>query len=383
MLDIINRVYNSLYPTEVPKAPSPIRFGILGAAMIAPLALVTPAKTHPEVVLKGIAARDRKRAEEFAKSYGVERVYDTYDEMLKDPEIDVIYNPLPNMLHYEWTMKALAAGKHVLCEKPMADSPDEVRQMFELAEEKGLVLLEAVHYRFHPAAQRAKAIIESGELGAVTSMEVTFQLPGGFIREGDIRYSFKLGGGAMMDPGCYPISIMRFLIGAEPTAVLAASHEPPFFPVDAKIDQRVTAALSFPNDITASLNVNLSRGFYCGVIPRPPNIRAIIKCMEGELELTNFIFPSVYHNIYVRPKGKAARTEKAYTFRDCGVDAKGEDWWTTFRYQLEAFVDHLKGRTPQAWVSKDDSIANMQWVENVYVKGGYGPRQRSEFKFTA
>ncbi|TRM56690.1 hypothetical protein BD626DRAFT_517994 [Schizophyllum amplum] len=384
MLDTVRRIYKSLYPTEVPKAPAPIRFGILGAAAIAPLALVIPAKSHPEVVLKGVAARNRARAEKFAKTHGIERVYDTYDELLQDPEIDAVYNPLPNGLHYEWTMKALAAGKHVLCEKPMANTAEEVREMFALAEEKNLVLLEAFHYRFHPSSQRAKAILDSGELGAIKSTEVFFTMPSGFVPKNDIRYVWSLGGGVLMDPGSYAINIARYLTGADPTTVLAASHEPPPFPTDGPVDQRTTASLAFPHDATALFHLDFARPLRWGLIPHMPEFRALVKCDEGEVELTNFVFPSMYHNIYVRPKGKAARTEKAYTFSASGVDsAPGEDWWMTYRYQLEAFVHKLKGRPPQTWVSKEDSIANMQWIENVYEKGGYGARPRSEFKLSA
>ncbi|KAL1714208.1 hypothetical protein EV715DRAFT_295380 [Schizophyllum commune] len=380
----ILRVYKNFYPPEVPKAPSPIRFGILGAAAITPPALVIPAKSHPEVVLKGVAARDRTRAEAFARTHGVERVYDSYEDLLADPDIDAVYNPLPNTLHYEWTMRALAAGKHVLCEKPMANTAEEIREMFAFSEEKGLVLLEAFHYRFHPAGQRAKAILESGEIGHIKSADFQFMLPTGFIRQGDIRYSYSLGGGAMMDIGCYGMHLFRYLIGANPTSVLAAAHSPPPFPADPLVDHRTTAALAFPNDVTASLTVDYARPLRWGFLPHLPNFRAIVRCEAGELEIVNFSFASLWHYIQVRPKGagKKERTEKAYTFRESGVEAKGEDYWMTFRYQLEAFVDEIKGRKPQTWITKEDSISNMEWIEKVYVKGGYGPRPRSTFKFS-
>ncbi|KAL1719087.1 hypothetical protein EV715DRAFT_272898 [Schizophyllum commune] len=391
MFALLSRLYKIFYPPVVPKAAAPIRFGILGAAAIAPPALVLPAKSHPEVVLKGVAARDRSRAEKFAREHGVEKVYDSYEasltssplDLLNDPEIDAIYNPLPNGLHYEWTMRALAAGKHVLCEKPMADTAEEVREMFALAEQKNLVLLEAFHYRFHPAAQKAKAILESGELGAVQSTEIQFQLPPGIIKAGDIRYDLALGGGVMMDVGCYAMNILRFLTGAEPTAVLAAAHEPPPFLADPKIDHRSTAALAFPRDVTGSLSVDFGRRKIWGFIPPLPNIRAIVRCAGGELELVNFVFPTVWHYIQVRPKVGAQRTEKAYTYKEAGMEGKGEDWWLTYRYQLEAFVDALKGRKPAHWISKEDSISNLTWIEEVYKKTGYGPRPRSEFKLTA
>lgn len=141
--------------------------------------------------------------------------------MLDDPEVDVIYNPLPNGLHFEWTMKALKAGKHVLLEKPATDTADEATQIYALAERKGLVVLEAFHYRsglassyrsflrtnrhhlsFHPAIQRVKAILDSKELGAIKSISAALTAPSGTAKEDDIRWNYELGGGSTMDPGC-------------------------------------------------------------------------------------------------------------------------------------------------------------------------------------
>lgn len=126
----------------------PLRFGILGAAKIAPAALIRPAVSHPDVEVYAIAARDLQRAQEYARKHGIPKVHTTYDALIHDPDVDVVYNPLPNGLHYEWTMKSLEAGKHVLLEKPAANTAEETKEMFDLAEKKGLVLLEAFHYRY-------------------------------------------------------------------------------------------------------------------------------------------------------------------------------------------------------------------------------------------
>lgn len=182
----------------------PIKFGILGAAAIAPAALISAAKSHPEVVVYAIAARDKNRAAAFAKKHSVSKVYggpSGYQELLDDPEVQVVYNPLPNSLHYEWTMKALLAGKHVLLEKPSSSTAEETRKMFEFAEIKGLVLLEAFHYRFHPAIQRVKAIIDSGELGAIKHISPNLAVPKVWSSK-NIRFNYALAGGALMDMGC-------------------------------------------------------------------------------------------------------------------------------------------------------------------------------------
>ncbi|GLB41844.1 putative oxidoreductase family, NAD-binding Rossmann fold [Lyophyllum shimeji] len=361
-----------------------LKFGILGAANIAPVALIAPAKNHPETVVYAVAARDKARAEAYARKHGIEKVHRTYQELLDDPNVDVIYNPLPNGLHYEWTTKALAAGKHVLLEKPSASTAEETRKMFDLAEKKGLVLMEAFHYRFHPAIQRVKAIIDSGELGAIKHISAVLALPKGIIRSDDIRYKYELGGGALMDMGCYTINFIQYLSSSNPVSVLSATHAlhvPPSAPKDFKptVDRGTTASLALPNNATASLKADLSMPFRFGLIPPMPQVRGTVTCEGGEIELFNFVMPTLYHSLKVTPKQGKARVEKVYSFADAKMEGKGEAWWTTYRFQLEAFVDRLKGRTPQTWVDKEDSIANMECIEQIYEKTGLGSRPKSDF----
>jgi predicted dehydrogenase len=140
----------------------PLRFGILGAALIAPDALIKPAQIVDDAEVVAIVARDPARAREFAKKHGIARVLNSYDDAINDSAIDVIYNPLPNSLHREWTIRALRAGKHVLCEKPLASNAAEAEQMARTAAETGKFLGEAFHYRYHPLADRIRAIIGGG-----------------------------------------------------------------------------------------------------------------------------------------------------------------------------------------------------------------------------
>ena len=135
---------------------TPLRFGILGAARIAPMALIQPARRVPEAQVVAIAARDGAKARAFAAKHGIPRVHESYDALLADPELDAIYNPLPNGLHCEWTIRALRAGKHVLCEKPIASNASEAQQMADAARETGRVLVEAFHWRYHPLAKRVR-----------------------------------------------------------------------------------------------------------------------------------------------------------------------------------------------------------------------------------
>ncbi len=150
---------------------SPLRIGLLGAARIAPFALLSPARQVPQVQVAAIAARDSERAGAFAKKHGVPRVLGSYAALIDDPAIDAIYNPLPNALHAEWTLRALAAGKHVLCEKPFTANAAEAERVAEAAAGAGRVCMEAFHYRYHPLAEHIVALVRSGELGAVRRIE--------------------------------------------------------------------------------------------------------------------------------------------------------------------------------------------------------------------
>ncbi|KAJ7491898.1 NAD(P)-binding protein [Mycena latifolia] len=371
---LVSRIRTAGNPPVAQPLPesAPLKFGILGAASIAPDALITPAKSHPEAVVYAVAARNHDRAAAFAKKHGIAKVFggpNGYQELLDDPEIDVVYNPLPNGLHYEWTMKALAAGKHVLLEKPAANTADDTRKMFEFAESKGLVLLEAFHYRFHPAVLRVKAILDSGELGAVTRTSTTLTLPRGMFKASDIRFDYALGGGALMDAGCYTVNAMRFFAGAAPTAVQSVTQ-----PLAApRVDRATTANFALASGATGTVHCDLA-ATALGIIPVIPDLRAAITCEKGEIRFFNFVAPTLYHSITVLPTTGKKRVEKVYTFPELG-----QPWWTTYRYQLEAFVNKVKGRTPHAWVEKEDSVANMEAIEMVYAKSGLGVRPKSSY----
>jgi predicted dehydrogenase len=238
--------------------------------------------------------------------------------------------------------------------------------------------------RFHPAIQRVKAIIDSGELGAIKEVNAALAVPKGLFGEGDIRMDYDLGGGAMMDCGCqftlrlrsnpsyifaqgYPLSCVRYLASSNPNAVTSATAVR--FPKDPRIDIGTVAELTFPssnpggNPMKSTIKCSLSNSPRWGFIPKP-EIQTSAVCEGGTIEMFNFVMPVIYHYITVKPNGSVPRTEKVYAFK--GDNGKGEEWWTTYRYQLEAFVDKIKGRTPQTWMSAEDSIANMEWIERIY-----------------
>ena len=154
-----------------------VRIGILGAARIAPSAVIKPARNVAGATIGAVAARDRARAQEFATKHGIPNVRDSYEALISDPDLDAIYNPLPNGLHAEWTIAALEAGKHVLCEKPFTANAKEAEAVAAVAARTGLVVMEAFHYRYHPLAQRMRDIVDSGELGTIAPGRDVVVLP--------------------------------------------------------------------------------------------------------------------------------------------------------------------------------------------------------------
>ncbi|KAJ3979019.1 NAD(P)-binding protein [Lentinula detonsa] len=383
MLALISRVQNISNPPSSavqPKEKAALRFGCLGAAKIVPTALATPAKSHSDVVLYAVAAHDKVRAEEFARKYGFHKSYggpSGYQDLINDPEVDVIYNPLPNGLHFEWTMKGLEGGKHFLLEKPDTDTEDEARQIFALAQKKRLVVLEAFHYRFHPSIQRVKAILDSKELGEVKSISATLSAPEGTAKADDIWWKYELGGGSTMDPGSYTVNVLNYLASPSKLKSILSAFAKRYSsaPQHKQVDKEFTATVSIENDILGELFSNLNEWRILGIIPRFPKLKATVHCEGGTVEIFNFLIPHYYHYITVSSTGKQSRVEKAYKFTN---GSKGEEWWTTL--PLEAFVDKVRGRKPQTWVESQETITNMRLIEEIYAKDGFGSRPQSNYE---
>ncbi len=183
-----------------------LRIGVLGAAKIVPTALVNPARTNPDVEVAAVAARDPLRAAAFAAKHGIPTVHPTYEALLADASLDAVYIPLPNGLHGRWTIAALEAGRHVLCEKPFTANAVEAQLVADAAAASGLVVMEAFHWRYHPVAARMVEIMRSGELGELRHIETATCFPN--FKRHDIRWNPELAGGTLMDAGCY-VAIVR------------------------------------------------------------------------------------------------------------------------------------------------------------------------------
>ena len=322
-------------------ADGPLRIGILGAARIAPMALIAPARRNLEAAVVGVAARDTIRAAAFAAKHGIERVSTGYDELLADPGIDAVYNPLPNSLHARWTIRALEAGKHVLCEKPFSATVGEAEAMAQAATRSGRVLMEAFHYRYHPLFGRLRAIIAAGEIGTVRHLEATFCIP--LVRANDIRWRADLAGGALMDTGCYAVHLLRHLAQSEPEVRSARAKW-----TSGGVDRWLTAELAFPTGATARVT--------CGLLqPRLLSIRAGIVGTEGRIDVFNFVAPQFLHRLRVRTRA-GRRSERV-----AGSPS--------YDYQLRAFVAAVRtgGAIP---TGPADAIANMRVLAAIYAAAG-------------
>jgi len=193
-----------------------LHWGLLGTARIN-RALIPPLRASARNELVAVASRSIEKAEAYAKQRNIPRAFGSYEAMLADPDIDVIYNSLPNRLHAEWTIKAAQAGKHVLCEKPLAVTVDEVDAVRAAAEQAGVVVAEAFMYRHHPQTLKIKELVDSGAIGTLRLVRGSFTF--NLAREADVRLDPALSGGSIWDVGCYPIGYARFVVGAEPIEV--------------------------------------------------------------------------------------------------------------------------------------------------------------------
>jgi predicted dehydrogenase len=199
-----------------------LRVGVLSTANIARAAVVPALHACSDAEVVAVASRDAERARTFASEAGIPRAHGSYEALLDDDGVDALYVALPNALHEEWTVRALEAGKHVLCEKPLAPTAQACRRMGAAAERSGRVLMEAFMYRFHPRTRRAEAMVRDGRIGRLAHVDATFTFR---VRDpSNIRLSRELAGGALLDVGCYTVDVARRLVGRPARAVSAASR---------------------------------------------------------------------------------------------------------------------------------------------------------------
>ena len=323
-----------------------LRIGILGAARIAPTALVKPAGRTGRVVVTAVAARDRTKAEAFAKKHKIPRVLDSYAALIEDPEIDAVYNPLPNGLHGYWTIEAIKAGKHVLCEKPFTANADEARTVAAAANgTPGLIVMEAFHYQYHPLAKRLVEIVRSGELGNITDIDVAFSAP--LWRKGDIRYQLALAGGATMDMGCYPVSLLRLLAPGPRVINASAKLSSP------GVDRAMDAHFSLPDGGRAHIGCSM---FSSSIL----RMHVDVIGDNGKVSVFNPFGPQYGHRMKVTTTLGSRRERFSRK--------------ATYDFQLEAFVAAVEDGASIP-TTATDAIRTMELIDSIYLAAGLPARQ--------
>ena len=325
-----------------------IRIGILGAARIAPRGIVTPANALLGAEVVAIAARNPERAQDFAAQHSIPMAFGSYAELLANDDIDLVYVALPPSAHLEWCTAALAAGKHVLVEKPFASNARDAERMVAAARAAKRHLIEGFHYRFHPLFARALAALNNGEIGKIRRIEAVFNanLPD---TPGELRYVEALGGGALMDLGCYCMHWIRTVAGDEPSVVSASARC-----ATPGVDLDIDAELAFTNGPTATLACSMQSED--GGLSRYLRVHGD----SGMLELDNPVSPH---------SGSTLSIESASATMPEIVS--GGD--TTFHYQLQHVIDVIEGRA-EPLTGGDDAIGNMRAIDAIYRAAGLKPR---------
>jgi predicted dehydrogenase len=310
-----------------------MRWGLLSTANIN-RKLLAGAYGTDEATVVAVASRDRPRAERFAREHGIERAHGSYEALLEDPEVEAVYNPLPNSMHVPWTVRALEAGKHVLCEKPLSRHPAQVEAAFAAAEQQGRHLEEAFMWRHHPQARRLRELLDAGAVGRLAMVTASFSFP--LADVSDIRMQAGLDGGSLMDVGCYCVSGCRLVAGAEPLQVSAEQ-----LVSGDGVDVAFAGTLRFPGDVIGQ--------FHCGfAVGRRRHLEAIGD--EGSLFLAD-----PWHG---RPPGIELR-------RDGGVERIEVADADPYTHELVDFARAARGEAP-ALLGAADALAQARAIEALY-----------------
>jgi predicted dehydrogenase len=322
---------------------------VLGTAAIA-LGRVIPAMRASDAFeVVAIASRDAVRSRAAASAHGIARAHGSYEALLADPGVEAVYVPLPNHLHVEWTVRALEAGKHVLCEKPFASNADDARRIADAAHSSDVVVMEAFHWRYHPYAEQIRGVLDSGVLGRVDRIEAVFDIPDGRIARDDIRWDLSIGGGSTMDLGCYPIQWVRFAAQSDPDVVSADA----VCPVDG-VDGSLTAELRWPSGVTGSIGSSMIA-----------DADAVVSYLRvtgerGTMHAANPLAPQ---------NGGALLSVET----DAGVETHDVDPSATYFHQLVAFRDAIVDGVGFP-TTADDGVRNMEIVDACYRAAGLEPR---------
>ena len=322
-----------------------LRFGILGAARIAPLALIQPATLLSGVSVASVSASSPEKAQAFADQHNISTASGSYAELVSSPGIDAIYNALPPNLHERWSVAALEAGKHVLCEKPFAMNSLQAERMVTAASASKRQLVEAFHYRYHPYFQRVLELLARDAIGHVLHItaQIDVRIP---YSPSEFRHDPFLGGGALMDLGCYPVHWVRTIMGSEPRVVQAQCERS-----DAGVDVVTRASLVFSTGATAEVLTSMSED-----AAQRHYAHVVIEGEKGRLTLENPIAPHDGKKIVTEVDG-ASQSESV----------AGE---STYYYQLQHFIAAVEG-SEAPLTGGEDAVNNMRLIDSIYAAAGF------------
>lgn len=308
------------------------RWGILSTANIGRKAMIPALQASHMAEVTAVTSRDEARARRFADELSIQKAYGDYQALLDDSDIDAVYNPLPNHLHKPWSIRAAEAGKHILCEKPLALNPQECEEMIAAAKANGVLLMESFMYRHHPRIQAAARMARAGELGEIKTIESAFTFR---LRDkNDIRYQPEMGGGALMDVGCYCLNLSRLMAGREPITVQAQANWS-----KSGVDKQLVATLDFGGGLLAH--------FDCG-FNQSGRQRAIIAGTEAFMVLRDAFVPGT-----AATKIHIVRDKESTTQTFTGVDE--------YRLIAEDFMRAIeKDETP---TPASDAVANLRVIQ--------------------
>ncbi|BBY59799.1 Gfo/Idh/MocA family protein [Mycolicibacterium sarraceniae] len=319
----------------------PVRIGVLGASSYVPTTLLNPAKGNAEVEVSAVASRGLDDAEQFAAKFGIARAHGSYEDLVADPDVDAVYVFVPTSMHGMWTKAALAAGKHVLVEKPFTANGAEAREIADLAAKTDRVVMEAIQFRYHPLTLRVEQVIASGELGKLQRVEVNLCVMLGNFKGNCYNYDFA--GGAMMDAGSYVVNMLRTFGGSTPEVISARATLQ-----DPRVDRAMSAEVRFADGHTGRIRCALwsSQLF-----------RATAKVVgeRGALRVISPAAPHLFPRLSIKSK-----------------DGKRVEWFSrrpTYAYQLDAFAGAVLRGEPVK-TTPEGAAENMAVIDEIYRAAG-------------
>ncbi len=320
------------------KRAAAVRLGVLSTARINELVLAG-ARQAPEVEVVAVASRETSRAEAYARDNGIARAHGSYEALLEDDEVEAVYISLPNSLHVEWSIRALAAGKHVLCEKPLAALPQDADRAFDAAASAGLILAEAFMYRHHPQTLRLKEEVERGSIGALRLIRGAFSFP--LDDPDDPRLVSGMDGGSLMDVGCYCVNLARYLAG-EPERVFAKQQLN-----ENGMDLRFAGTLAFADGVVAQFDSGLDL---------PERMSLEVVGADGSMEVRD-----PWHCLEPRIE----------IHRDGGIEAIETAPLDAYRLELEDFASAVRGERPPR-LGREDAVAQAAAIAALHVAADRG-----------